>query len=861
MAAEGAGGRSYRIILVEDDPLDRELVERALRKVSVPLEIVHVASEAAMKAALSGGRVDLVLSDVSLPSFSGPQALRLLRARAPGVPFILVSGTVSEQQAIGALQLGAVDYLLKDNLQRLPVAVEAALAAAARWREYEQAVEALRESDERFRAVVQASGAWIWEIDAALRIDYSNHEAQSLLGVEAAAVEGSPLTAWMHADDRAALQAKVAAALDARSGWRDPASRFLRPDGGVRWMEGSAVPRTDAQGAIDGFRGLYRDVTERVERESRIRELARFHAVLSEFSNAMLRATDVPSLLDRTCELIVQAGEFSVAMIAVSTGPNRMKVTAAAGDPRIIEFAIPRIEERREAERPSVQVLATGRPTADFDFTCPGDERSVKDHLTSIGVVNQMMLPIGRPPWAVLALASTRQHGFDAEELALLRRLAAEIDFARGAIEQSERLRWLAHHDLVSGLPNRAAIVAHLRTLDGQPYYVAALHLVDYRALHDVRGRQFADEVVAAIGRRFGELLAGRAEVAHLGGEYLLVAGAAPDHADALHSLERSLQQGSDAPVAVRDEVIHFSVRGGVACAPGHGGDLETLERHALSALAEAERSDHLLLEFNEQLRARAERRNLLERELRIAVAEEAFELHLQPKIHAVTGGLYGAEALMRWNHPTLGFVSPAEFIPLLESTGLITATGHWVMQTVYRLLRRWEREGLGQHRICVNVSAREFRQKGFVERCQAIFDGQSDGVDIEVTESVVMHDLQRTIDILAGLRALGCTISIDDFGTGYSSLNYLAKLPADILKIDRSFIAGMADSSETLALVTNIIALAHSLGLKVVAEGVETEEQAKLLRLLRCDMLQGYLLCRPLPVEAFEQRYLALAG
>jgi EAL domain-containing protein (putative c-di-GMP-specific phosphodiesterase class I)/GGDEF domain-containing protein len=467
------------------------------------------------------------------------------------------------------------------------------------------------------------------------------------------------------------------------------------------------------------------------------------------------------------------------------------------------------------------------------------------------------MFPIGAPPWAVLALGSSGVQAFDEAELALLERLTAEVDYARDALAKSERLAWLAHHDAVSGLPNRAAVLAHARRLEGRPYLVAALHVLDYRALHDVRGRNFADAVVAAIGHRLCEALDSDAKVAYLGGEYFVLAGAAPDPADAMRRLEATLAQCAETPVTVSDEAIHFAVRGGVAVAPDHGHDVDALERHALSALVEGERTDQLLLAFNEGLRQRAERRSLLERELRVAVAEQQFELYLQPKFNAPDNRLYGAEALMRWRHPTLGMVSPAEFIPLLESTGLITTTGLWVMQTVHGMLARWRAAGLGEHRICINVSAREFRQKGFVERCRALFDGDSAGVDVEVTESVVMHDLQRTIDILTGLRALGCTVSIDDFGTGYSSLNYLAKLPTDILKIDRSFIADMAVSAQTLSLVTNIIALAHSLDLQVVAEGVETEEQAKLLRLLRCDMLQGYLLGRPVPIEEFERLYL----
>ena len=203
--------------------------------------------------------------------------------------------------------------------------------------------------------------------------------------------------------------------------------------------------------------------------------------------------------------------------------------------------------------------------------------------------------------------------------------------------------------------------------------------------------------------------------------------------------------------------------------------------------------------------------------------------------------------------------MSPAEFVPLLEETGLIIPAGRWVMATALSILQRWRESGLGEHRIAVNVSARELREEGYIEACHVLMDGyhHGHGLDVEVTESLLIEDIRHNIHVLHQLRDMGCRIAIDDFGTGYSSLNYLSRLPADILKIDQSFTQQIASSPDTLALVTNIIALAHSLDLKVVAEGVEEEEQDKLLRLLRCDELQGYLLGRPVPVEEFERLYL----
>jgi len=285
------------------------------------------------------------------------------------------------------------------------------------------------------------------------------------------------------------------------------------------------------------------------------------------------------------------------------------------------------------------------------------------------------------------------------------------------------------------------------------------------------------------------------------------------------------------------------------------------LEHAAVAALAEARKRRVRAMAFGAELRGRAAQRLQLEEELRRAVERGEFELHYQPKVAAETHRLVGAEALLRWRHPERGRVGPAEFMAVLEDSGLIVPVGRWALREALRTALAWREHWPGL-RLAVNVSARELQHAGFLEHCSGLlapFAGESPPLDIEVTESLFMEDINQTIALLEEVRALGCRVAIDDFGTGYSSLNYVARLPADELKIDLSFTRLMTRSPETLALVTHIINLAHSLGLRVVAEGVEDEEQAKLLRLLRCDVLQGFLLGPPLPASEFARRLLGL--
>ncbi|MFZ1838256.1 MAG: EAL domain-containing protein, partial [Dokdonella sp.] len=229
-----------------------------------------------------------------------------------------------------------------------------------------------------------------------------------------------------------------------------------------------------------------------------------------------------------------------------------------------------------------------------------------------------------------------------------------------------------------------------------------------------------------------------------------------------------------------------------------------------------------------------------------------------QPKFDAATHRVVGAEALLRWNHPERGLVPPSEFIPVLERTHMIVPVGQWIMREALRTARAW-RSRQADIRIAVNVSSRELRHARFITECTALLTEDADAslLDIEITESLLMDDLEQSTRILQALRDLGCRIAVDDFGTGYSSLNYLVRLPVDTIKIDQSFVALMTQSPETMGLVSNIINLGHSLSLQIVAEGVEEEEQMKLLRLLRCDVLQGYLMGRPLPEAEFARRYI----
>ena len=511
--------------------------------------------------------------------------------------------------------------------------------------------------------------------------------------------------------------------------------------------------------------------------------------------------------------------------------------------------------------RPGLRALVEARNVVIRDFATAELPMRMKTDMGAAGIAAQIALPIGSPPWGVLGLFSAQAQEFDHEEIALLERLTGEVDYAIDFITKGERLQYLAYHDPITGLPNRSGFQQQLlaRFPEG-PITVAVVHLASYTRINDSRGREFGERLLHVVGQRLKAIVGAGAVVAHPGDDSFLLArrtlGSAEDEVDQLDALLREFE---NAPHQLDDEQVFLHFNCGVAVSPWHGNDGETLERNADAALAEAIKRKVRVEPFTDRLHERAVRRTEIERNLHRAFEQDEFELFYQPKFSAYDKHLVGAEALMRWRHPQSGLIAPAEFIPVLEETGLIVPAGRWVMRNALTTALAWRAMGHSGLRIAVNVSARELRNLHFIEECRDLLQDHADEqlLDIELTESLLMEDIEHSIHLLQSLRALGCRIAIDDFGTGYSSLNYLARLPVDVIKIDQSFIAQLAQSPEAMSLITNIITLAHSLSLKVVAEGVEEEDQVKLLRLLRCDELQGYLLGRPMPASDFVARLL----
>jgi diguanylate cyclase (GGDEF)-like protein len=413
--------------------------------------------------------------------------------------------------------------------------------------------------------------------------------------------------------------------------------------------------------------------------------------------------------------------------------------------------------------------------------------------------------------------------------------------------------------DPLTGLANatvfRERLALHIAAARGGKLAVLVLDVSRFKSINDSFGRAAGDGLLKEIGRRLATARDPNRLARFAPDRFAILLPGVQAEDEAARLAQQCLADGFGAPHHLGESELRLSANVGIALFPNDGDDVDTLLRNAEAALKKAKATGERYLFYTEQISARTAEMLALESRLRQALERAEFVLHYQPKVDLATRAIVGVEALLRWQSPERGLVPPGSFIPLLEESGLILDVGIWAIERAARDHLGWVQRGLAAPRIAVNVSAVQLRQRDFVASVQKALaaGGRSSGIDLEITESLLMDDVQATIEKLKLVRELGVAVAIDDFGTGYSSLAYLSKLPVSTLKIDRSFVNAMLKDADATTIVQTIIGLAHSLRLNVVAEGVEEEAQATMLRLLRCNQMQGYLFSKPLPLEQLE--------
>ncbi len=427
--------------------------------------------------------------------------------------------------------------------------------------------------------------------------------------------------------------------------------------------------------------------------------------------------------------------------------------------------------------------------------------------------------------------------------------------------QAEERVRFMAHHDGLTGLPNRSLIDDRLNQSilhaerNEENFAVAFIDLDGFKMVNDGLGHNAGDELLRLVGERMVACVRRSDTVGRFGGdEFVVILNSPNDDASTITPVLEKIRAAVTQTIILGGQAVQVSCSIGVALYPQDGTTPQDLLLNADAAMYRAKQMGNNNFQFYApEMNASVEAKLMLLEGLRNALEEGQFRVLYQPKVDVRTGLIFGVEALIRWQHPEHGMISPLRFIPLAEETGMIVSIGAWVLETACKQSMEWKAAGLAPITMSVNVSARQFEENQLIERVALAI--QESGIapanlELEVTESLIMRDLQQSIDKMRELNAMGISLSIDDFGTGYSSLSALKSFPISRLKIDKSFVSDLADSPDDQAIALAVISLAHKLDLRVIAEGVETEEQLRFLRDNECDEMQGYLFSAPVPAN-----------
>lgn len=805
----------------------------------------------------------------------------------------------------------------------------------------------LRHDEAHYRALVEVTSDWLWEVDPTGVYTYASPRVRDLMGYEPEEVLGRSAFDFMPADERRQIRDFYLEIAARRESFIGVTNNVICKDGKLITVESSGVPVFDGEGRLLCYRGIDRDITERRRIEL---ALEKSHAALAEAQRIARLGNWELAFADRRFEwsdecyriLGVNREDFDGTLDgllrhvhpedrpAVRRSLERMererrplrlehRIIRPDGGERIVEVraevrfsatgaathlfgTVQDVTEQRTTENGMQQLARAMEDTREGVLIMDADRRVMVvnkafSDLTGFSAIEMLgknpfqmrASSQGQKLWQTIWQAVERNGRWEGEVQGERRNgefyterltISALHDHQRRVVnfiavisdisrqkQSEEQLNYLATHDTLTGLPNREALADRIRQLmvrGKDPARGFALVLIDidgFETINSTLGHMTGNQILHISAERLQAALRRHDFVARLGGDDfgLIIEGVSDPRL--VEPLVEKLSQALSQPITIGRDEIETSISIGVAFHPANGDDPESLMKHADTALHRAKATGRGARRFySPDMTQDMSEQFSLERALRRALrAGDGLSIHYQPQLSMTDGTIVGVEALMRWEDPDLGPISPARFIPLVEQSGLIHDIGKWALYAACAGMRQWLDRGLAPIRMAVNVSSREITAGRLVNNVSAAlkhFNIPPHLLEIEMTESSLMEDTTRAYAVLRNLKDLGVWIAVDDFGTGYSSLNYLKSFPLDILKIDKSFIDGIPGDEHDEAIARAIIAMAHGLKLQVTAEGVETEQQRAFLQAHGCDFMQGYLLSRPLPLEAFLTWY-----
>ncbi|HET9932679.1 MAG TPA: EAL domain-containing protein [Polyangiaceae bacterium] len=805
------------MLIVDDEPQVLVALEDLLSEF---FDVVATDDPArALRLAEQEPDLAVILSDERMPHMNGHELLARLRERCSAAR-LLVTGYADLQAIMRAINEGQIfAYVTKP--WDAPDLTNKVVRAAEHFR----LTQDLADERQLLHGLMNSMPDAIYFKDREHRFVRVNRGFLDMFGVAdesrvigarlSEMLDGSPVA---HALELA--EKPVLLGTEARCNAEHPHPR--RGDDEPAWLSTTNAAIVSPSGAVIGLVGIARDVTDRVRAQSALQASEERLRLAFAASNAILFDCDL--------------GTGEVSLLGPKDGP--VPAAGARFDVAELERLVHPEDRSRVAEALSKH-LQSRAPFQALELRALADS--------------------GEYRWFEIHGQATWDESGKA-----LRLVGSSVDITtrKEHAAQAARLAFLSSHDEVTGLPNRQLLATELerrialnRTSNTGAGALALFDLSRLRQVNESFGRQVGDDLLREMGARLSALAEANDLVARLDSSMFAVL---LDRADAGKVGEwlRHVSVRLSQAFTLRPGELRVAVAAGVALFPNDGASAEELVAKARAAQEAAKRSGRAHCFYAPSMSSSTAERLKLESNLRRALVRSEFVLFYQPKVELRTGRVVGVEALLRWKDPERGLIAPGAFIPVLEETGMIADVGSWVLAEAARQYTQWKSAERTPPRIAVNVSALQLQQPNFLETLDAAISKHPEarhGLDLEITESVLAGDVEDNIQKMRAVKERGFKIAIDDFGTGYSSLRYLSRLPLDALKVDRTFVDAMAEDPQQMTIVTSIISLAQALGLKVIAEGVETTMQAHLLRLLRCDEMQGYLVSKPLPAPEAE--------
>ena len=804
-----------KILLIDDNPDDRFLVIREMEREFPDLLVTEITEMEGFNQALEIGDFDLIITDHQLCWSNGITILRAAKSRWPNCPVVMFTGTGSEEIAVEAMKCGLDDYVLKSpqHYGWLPTRVRTVVNQISGKRQLLSTEEALRHSDSLLRAIIEAEPECVKILGADGKLRYMNAAGLAMVEADTANdVLGKKLSELILPEYRLAFSALNKKVIAGGHGILE--FEFIGLKGGRHWMETHAVPLNMEDGPA--VLGVTRDITA--------------HKL------AVAHSAKLTAIIEATSDFVGVA-DMEGRVTYLNRGARTMM-----GIPFDEDITGTRFEDYHP--RWIMDIFhSEAIPTALREGTWSGE--------TTLLARDGSEIPLSQ-----LVIAHRDKNG----KPEMLSTVSRDISERK---QHEEKLIYLANHNALTGLPNRNLLADRLQQslIESKRHdRMVALVFLDldrFKQISESLGHEGGDLALQMVAEHLESLVRDGDSVAHLGGdEFAILFNDIAHSDDAARLVQKILEHFENSPIQVGGHKVFMTVSAGIALYPADSESTDGLLQAALTAMDRSQTLGGNTYQFySSEMNTKALANLAMASSLHDAIARNELELHYQPQVDLGNGKIIGMEALARWRHPQLGMVPPGVFIPLAEETGLIGQIGAWVLREACRQNKAWQAEGLPPLRVAVNLSARQFCQRDItVIVAKALADSGLDPrfLELEITESMLMQDVDATIGIMQQLKAIGISFSLDDFGTGYSSLSYLKRFPLETLKIDQSFVRDIPHDKDDSAIAAAIIAMASALGLKVIAEGVETLEQLAFLSAQHCTSMQGYYFSKPLPASEF---------